>query len=508
MRHDSLTQNAAPAYSTTGSSLLDFFAQAGASRANPHVAVNLFKKAYKENPLAAIRLAFYFRDPRGGQGERAVFRGILRSIAKEHPKLAGYLASYVPAYGRWDDLISLRGTEAWDYALSVWVDAINQGDGLACKWSPREKSAQKEAALDLMRALHFTPAKYRRHIARYTKVVENQMCAKQWGEINFNHVPSQALLKYRSAFYKHEPERFPQWIEDVRSNKKTTGAKANVSTLLPHQFIRALNLISGWSVRNYSWLSRENIQFLDTMWNELLEHYGTVEYDILPVIDVSGSMYSGAQDVMPIEVSVGLGLFLSEMIQGRWNRKFITFSAHPEIVSVAPNSDIAMKLIRIAQGQSGLNTDIAAVMRLLANTFELTGTEPPSIVLIISDMQFDSNSRESSSNRGSYGTGFENAVELFKSRNLRIPRFIWWNVNNSNGLNFQIHLSDLRGVQTAYVSGFSPITIKGIVEVGDLDPMLMVNHVLDKYQDIVVPEDLLYTRDYNTDEYRQLVLPF
>ncbi len=491
MKPDTFTENLAPAYSTTDLALVDFFGQAGASRANPLVAVNFFRKAYEQDPLAAIRLAFYFRDPRGGQGERRVFRAILREIAERNKAVADHLVRYVPNFGRWDDLLALRDTKSWIVARTYWLEAIKNGDALANKWAPREKSAQRDIAIDFINALNWSPREYRRHLAKFSTTVEQQMCAKLWREINYNHVPSQALLKYRRAFYRNDENRFSEWVTAVRTKQHPAmAATAHVTTLLPHQFIRKLDMLNYYAYGDYYGQNPDEIVFLDTLWNELLNQYGHVSHDILPVIDVSGSMFSGAQNVAPIEVSTGLGLFLSEMIQGRWNKKFITFSAKPTIVDIGTGNSLADKFKIVLRGDRGGNTDIAAVMNLLADTANLYGVNPPETILVISDMQFDPYEKAPSYTRGTYGTGFQNAVSKFATNKLRIPRFIWWNVNNTHGVNFQFHVNELYGVQTAYVSGFSPVTIKNIVETGELNPMAVIQTVLEKYSDIEVPQHL------------------
>ena len=59
---------------------LDFFALAASMRENPQDAVKLFEKAFFEDKQTAIRILFWIRDIRGGQGEREIFRKCLNHL--------------------------------------------------------------------------------------------------------------------------------------------------------------------------------------------------------------------------------------------------------------------------------------------------------------------------------------------------------------------------------------------------------------------------------------------
>jgi HPt (histidine-containing phosphotransfer) domain-containing protein len=69
-------------------------------------------------------------------------------------------------------------------------------------------------------------SKLRKHI----RVVESQMAHNQWSEINYETVPAKSHRLHKSAFKKHDPERYQKYIEDVLANKKqikSTGVQAS-----------------------------------------------------------------------------------------------------------------------------------------------------------------------------------------------------------------------------------------------------------------------------------------
>lgn len=62
------TENGALTYKSTTSDLLDMFAMGAAMRTRSDEDVILmFRKAYKENPVYALKCLFYLRDVRGGK---------------------------------------------------------------------------------------------------------------------------------------------------------------------------------------------------------------------------------------------------------------------------------------------------------------------------------------------------------------------------------------------------------------------------------------------------------
>ena len=71
--NQSRTENDAAAFCSTLDACLDFFALGGAKRNNQDQVLQLFSRAYSQDKQTALRILFYLRDIRGGQGERKSF---------------------------------------------------------------------------------------------------------------------------------------------------------------------------------------------------------------------------------------------------------------------------------------------------------------------------------------------------------------------------------------------------------------------------------------------------
>mgnify|MGYP003351618405 FL=1 len=198
------TENGMKARQSTANALTDLFFKIGAMRGQN--VIPAWTAARVQNPDLAARIALWARDVRGGAGERKIFRDILVDLANTDQIRASELMRKVPELGRWDDLLVLVGTPMEEQAFFMIQCALEDNMGLCAKWMPR----QGEVAAKLRKYLGWTPKFYRKRLVELTKVVETQMCAKDWDNINFNHVPSVASARYKKAFARHT-EKYKEW---------------------------------------------------------------------------------------------------------------------------------------------------------------------------------------------------------------------------------------------------------------------------------------------------------
>jgi len=208
-----LTENAALAYRSTLSGLLDFFGNGGALRKRSDAdIVQYFSRAFAEDRLLALKALFYIRDVRGGQGERRTFRVILNWLANNHPDVVKKNLLNVPLYGRWDDLYVLFGTTLENDAITAMSNQLasdwhkmKSGDSvsLLAKWLKSENTSSSVSvsqAHKFRKALGWSSKKYRKTLStlrHYIDVVEVKMCSKHFDQINFGQLPSKAHLLYR-----------------------------------------------------------------------------------------------------------------------------------------------------------------------------------------------------------------------------------------------------------------------------------------------------------------------
>ena len=138
---------------------------------------------------------------------------------------------------------------------------------------------------------------------------EVYISAKQWCDIPYNRVASVAMKLCKYKFLKHDEERFLNYLEEVKQGK----SKISAGALLPHEIIRSLN-------------GGDDNQVAELQWKRMVEvllKQGKLK-NCLAVSDVSVSMSR-----TPMEVSVALGLLVSELSEEPWKGKVITFSEFP-----------------------------------------------------------------------------------------------------------------------------------------------------------------------------------
>lgn len=294
--NESYTENGAFGYRTTGRHLLDLnFKVASLRKADAETIISGFDKAFSEDHIHALKWLFYLRDAREGLGERRSFRIIMSHMANVEPEISKVLIGLIAEYGRYDDLLSLVGTECEKNALEVIKNQLmkdmeakkaNKPVSLLAKWMPSCNATSyktKENATVVRKYLGFTERQYRKilsELREYIDVVERKMSAKKWGEINYEAVPSKANLVYNNAFLKNDEERRREYLDKLEKGE----AKINSSTNFPHDIVHSY--LKG---RSYYRSNIKEDKALEALWKALPD---TVQGDgnTLVVRDGSGSM--------------------------------------------------------------------------------------------------------------------------------------------------------------------------------------------------------------------------
>lgn len=469
--NESVTENGAVGYRTTGKALLDInFAVASLRSANEGEIVRRFQAAFLENKVLAMKWLFFARDVRGGLGERRLFRTAMKYIAKYEPETARKVVGLIPEYGRYDDLWSLLDdNELRPYVVEfvsqqLTEDVANSRNrkpiSLLGKWMPSANASSvttKRYAKILRNALEMKESEYRRTLSalrRYTDVVEVKMSAKMWGEIDYEAVPSRANLIYNGAFLRNDEERRRAFLASLEKGE----ARINASTLFPYDIVH--QYCSG----GYGRTPKSYDATIEALWRNLPDLVQGCGNTIV-VADGSGSMMSrvGSSGVTALEVANSLAIYFAERSSGEFKNKYITFSSRPQLVDFSRGQSLRDK-ISIALGHSEIsNTNIEAVFDLILNTAirnNMRQEDIPANILIISDMEFDC------ATTGRIGANLFKTIEAkYRGYGYKLPRLVFWNVNSRTNT-IPVRENDM-GV--ALVSGFS-VNICKMVMSGKTDP--------------------------------------
>lgn len=463
------TANGDKAHSTAGDPVVDFFGLAGAMRATPDKAADLFEKAFNADPLAAVRTLFYLRDVRGGQGERDVFRTSYRRLIVLSPVKAVRYLAHVSTYGRWDDLLALTGVYSavdeviFDQIRTQWdkdVDSLNEGGpvSLLAKWLPSDKTGSKDAyrnalAMQVREALGLDQRDYRQSLTALRErigLLEQNMSTGNYAELDYSKVPGQALRRHVKAFYRNDQAHYEDYLSKVEKGE----AKIKTGTVYPHELVDMKSVVG----YHYGGTSTVDHRTAQAQWDNLPDW--TRGNDALVLADVSGSMYG-----VPITVSVALAQYFAERNKGAYNGYFMTFSSEPSLVQIDQSKPLQERFRQVATSTSWCgSTDLRKAFKEILRAGQQVGYVPDTLY-IISDMQFNAavNANEST---------FETAKRAFQSVGLKMPHVVFWNVNATAS---QLPATAFDGNVTL-VSGMSP-TVFGMAVEG-LSPRELVDQVI------------------------------
>lgn len=277
------TENGDATYNTTGNKLLDI----------------LFMTSYYEKHLDEVTIgnnakeklfAMFIRDPRYGLGRRDLGRELMlqAEISPEDVVLAG----------RFDDLLVNNIRE--DY-LEFIVNECKKGNELAKKWMPRLTGKDAKKAKFICRHFNIKEKDYRKMIKCDT--TERKLSEKRIDDIDFEHVPSLAMVKYYKRFMQEE--RFQEYISQVKQGSK----KLNISTTTVYDIYR----------------NRDNID-ADLFFDKIEK----IKINCIPVLDTSGSMFDTNDS---IGKAMSIAHYLAKC-STYCNNQVVSFSSNPRLIKI------------------------------------------------------------------------------------------------------------------------------------------------------------------------------
>ena len=472
------TENGAVTHTTTKSALLDMFAMGAAMRGRSDEDVILmFRKAFAENPVYALKCLFYIRDIRGGQGERRFFRLCMKDMAKNNADAAKRNLKYVPEFGRWDDLYVFEGTDlekdAFEFMKNqLALDVECKTPSLLAKWLKSENTSSKESRRlgnKTRIAFGMNHKQYRKTLAvlrERINIVERLMSENRWDEIEFDKIPSRAGMIYKNAFARHDLERV-QSEKDVVSYAdfaKDKDTKVNAKALYPYECVaEALKLFrtgSYYSMRNLPAMDDTTRLMVNKYWDNLTDYFNGATFNGIAVVDTSGSMVR-SDAAAPINVAISLGLYCAEKAQGPFAGNYISFASRPQLIKTE-GVDFVDKVQRIYKTNLVDSTNIEATFDLMLNTAiqnRCSQDDLPQNVIVISDMEFNAAVDWRTNLRGSNAeTLLEGIAKKWAAHGYEMPHLIFWNCDAR-----QNNIPMIGNGRISYVSGMSPTIFETIM---------------------------------------------
>lgn len=390
-----LTENGDVAYKSTSNKLLDI----------------LFMTEYFEKHLDEVKIgnskkeklfSMFIRDGRFGLGRR--------DLGRELMKQSEVSAENVVKAGRFDDLIYKPTNENIEFLRQQLL----KGNYLAKKWCPRLNSKNKQIAKTLCKMWKISEPKYRKLIKCDT--TENKLSQHRINEIDFEKVPSLAMIKYYKRFLKED--RFKEYLSNVKKGEK----KLNISTTTVYDIYK----------------NREKID-ADLFFDKLEK----IQINCIPILDTSDSM-TWSNDA--IGKATCIAHYLSKC-STFCNGQVVSFSSKPKLLTInnkcknnyfGDSNKYCRELSSLYTGDCS-NTDFGAVMNLFADLKEV-----PEYLVVLSDMEFDEGSSMSK----------QRTMRLFKEKGYK-TKIVWWNFNARNKT-----VPETDDFGNIFISGYSPYLLK------------------------------------------------
>lgn len=456
-----------------------------------------FKKAFDQDETLAMKCLFYLRDILEGQGERRFFRVCYHWLAVVHSEVARRNLKYVPEFGRWDDVFSLMDTPLEKDAFTLVKHQLamdakdvmtpNGAISLCAKWMPSiNTSSQKTRALGhkLRKYMGFSERQYRKLLSALRErinVLERLMSANEWDKIDFSAIPSQAGIKYRKAFIRHDLERKKAnpkatTYEDFMKDDTT---KVNAGAMAPYEVVNKARKYIGnhFSTRyNYQTGTYEvpSQDFEDTerkainkYWDNLTDYFKDTTFNGICVVDTSGSMTCANNSMVPIDVAISLGLYCAEHNHGPFANHYISFASRPQLIETE-GLDFVDKVWRIYRTNLCDDTNLEAAFNLMLETAldnHCAQEDIPETVLVISDMEVNAGVTFDNRNtcrffgdaQNKIRTMMEKMRQRWSNAGYEMPSLIYWNCNARNDTFLD------NGPNITYVSGASATIFKQVL---------------------------------------------
>lgn len=412
------TENGDKSFLTTGNKLIDI----------------LFKCEYYTKHTNELRIgnspieklfSMFIRDPRHGLGYKNVGRELMAQsgCTPDEVVLAGGFKDFRETKKFFDDMF-----DVWQSFLRT---EIENGNELAKKWCPRYASSNLMLARRLAKAWGMNKQQYGKFVKCNT--VENKLSHHNTEEINFEHVPSKAMLKYYKRFSEGEDtkQRFAEYLEKVRKGD----AKLNVSVTNVYDLVKAC--------------LKDNNFDADIFFERIEKTYG----NWLPIVDTSGSMFDSEDSIYK---AMSIGHYLGKTSTYCPNQ-VLAFSSQPHLITLGipqehiygygystlcGNNSKYMEEVRSIFTGDCSNTNFGKLMDMLSNLKQ----EYPDYIVVLSDMQFDTGGRESK----------ETLMKKWRANGIE-TKFVWWNFNARGSVSTPCQIDDYGNV---FMSGYSPMLLK------------------------------------------------
>jgi hypothetical protein len=366
------------------------------------------------------------------------------------------VAKWAPTFGEFHDKHT--------FILSTIAEAVYP--------EPSEVSPDaNDREMYLRRAREALRKHYTSPLRKVLAIVEKDIAANTFSNINYDRVPSLAMDRYTSLFLKKDQEHFSEYV------KRVAGGKAKISrdTLLPSTLVAKARRLPHYT-ESVAMEAQHKIscEIVNGQWETLVQRVkdsGTLGSSIA-VCDLGDSMYfsSSKDGTEPIDSIIGLSLLVSEVTAPPFRGGFITFSNRPSYVSYAKDNATFVEYVDYVQYSAWHSkANFVAVFELIlsmAVAKKLKQRDMVRQVFVFAGKQFDSAER----NANYWTKSYERIKEKYQSFGYEMPKLVFWNLA-AGRISKPVTMEDQN---TVLVSGYSQYMLKVFLNRGNFEDEINV----------------------------------
>lgn len=426
----------------------------------------IFSSNNIENIAQLIVVMFQTRNCRNegcGKGEKEIFYTMFLSFSRFFPKTCEMFYPLIGEYGYFKDFLFLLPKLSSNLQnsailymcnlLSADILILNELDGidgslnetskisLISKWMPREGCSFEKHNTEIFLKIVETynsignkktlktsiqKQKYRKDVSKLSKyidVTEIKMCANKYSEINYKKTPYANISKFRKA-HLNEKVNNEKDIFDEKIGNRYTDRQDRIDA---RQNFLSVETIEGQKVKPHTICdkilsassSEENI--LLKQWDDIKMEFLEYNSNCIAIVDNSASMIG-----LPLSFSISIGILTSELNNGIFGGKVISFSDEPAIINLDKKLTLKEKIKIVKKIKWGSSTNIVKTMDLILDIAvkeNLKNNELPTL-FILTDMDF---------NLISYNIDecMEEIDKNFHEKGYTVPKIVFWNLNKN-----------------------------------------------------------------------------
>lgn len=472
--------------------------------------INYFTESWQKDPLKTLQIILYIRSIKNGLGNKFIGRFLIFLVKIINIEIYREILPDFIKEGSWKDLLYIcdftnnttlnldnniecklfikqlkSDLQSIKQTPTICIQNCNSKISLCAKWAPNENSKYHSICKNIIELWNLERnsneefmnyKSYRKMLGKLRlrlNIIEQNLSQKNY-DINFKNIPSSAHFNYKKTFLRTYgiKDNYQLYLNDLQNGN----SKICSSSLEPH--IICNKILQCTDPNEYI--------VLEEMWNSLvndIKSKGSFK-NTIAISDVSGSM-SG----IPMEVSIALGLLVSECCEEPYKNCLITFSQDPSIIyleetsikkfintlqySNTMNFKLKEKLTKIKNMPWGMNTDLLKVFQLLLDIAiknKLKKEEMIEQIIIFTDMQFDNVCPN-------YFYNINNMYKLYSEHNYTMPKIICWNLRNVDFIPVNQNSDNI-----LLLSGYSKNILKNLFNNNFTNPIENMNNILNQFQ--------------------------